>query len=67
MAKSTITFEGEAKILPKEGLEGFCLVDEDGKESSFDKIAEKVYYSHGNNYSLNTVIKYKIIVDKANK
>lgn len=62
-----VIIEGEARILPKNGGNGFHLVNEkNGEELNFDDIARDLYGS-GKNYSYNTNIKYKIIIDRANK
>lgn len=64
---SEVVFEGEAKIFPKNGLEGFCLVNNKGEELNFEKIAKELYYNPNKSYSFNTTIRYKIIIDRLNK
>lgn len=62
-----VTIEGEARILPEKGTNTFQLVNEENKQRlNFDDIAKRLYFSE-RNYSYNTKIKYKIIIDRVNK
>ena len=62
-----VTIKGEARILPKKEADGFQLINEENEQGlNFDDIAKRLYFS-GRNYSYNTKIKYKIIIDRVNK
>lgn len=61
-----VIIEGEAKIFPEKGTNGFRLVNDKNEELNFEEIARDLYYS-GKNYSYNTKIKYKIIINRVNK